>query len=83
MSRGFWGYLANPDNKRTLKAIFVIVLVIVFGADFLVHRHHAVFIWDEIPGWSAVYGFVSCVIIIFAYLVLGHGVLMKKENYYD
>lgn len=70
-------------NTSKLKTIFYIILIMVFGSDFLVYREHAAFLWDNIPSWSAFYGFVSCVILILAYKVLGHGWLMKKEDYYD
>jgi len=83
MNGGFWGYLANPDNKRKLTIIFIVILVIVFASDFLVNRHHAVFIWDKIPGWSAFYGFVSCVLLIIVAKFFGHAWLYKKEDYYD
>ena len=37
-----------------------------------------------LPGWSAVYGFGSCVLLIFVSKFLGHqGGLMRREDYYD
>lgn len=75
--------LADEKNRGTLRKASYIVLAMVFGADFFVHRHHATFFWDNIPGFGAVYGFVSCVVIILVSKAIGHAVLMKKEDYYD
>ncbi len=66
-----------------MKVLFAIVLGIVLLSDFLVHRHHPSFIWDTIPGFSAVYGFVSCILIVVVSKFIGHRGLMKKEDYYD
>ncbi|MDP2682047.1 MAG: hypothetical protein Q8P28_04450 [Deltaproteobacteria bacterium] len=76
-------YLGNPDNAGRLKKLLYITLAVIVAADFLVPREHAAFFWDDIPGWSAVYGFISCVLIIVVSKFLGHRGLMKKEDYYD
>ena len=76
-------WLADEKNRGMLKKACFAALVVVFGADFFVHRHHATFIWDSIPGYGAVYGFVSCVVIIIVSKAIGHAALMKKEDYYD
>ena len=39
--------------------------------------------WDKTPGWSAFYGFVSCIFLIFIVKFIGHIWLYKKEDYYD
>jgi hypothetical protein len=41
------------------------------------------FIWDKIPGWSAFYGFVSCIVLIIVSKALAHAWLYKEEEYYD
>ena len=76
-------YLGDPNNVRTLKKVLYVTLVVVFGADFLAYREHVAFIWDKIPGWSAAYGFVSCVLLIIVSKFLGHEWLYKEEDYYD
>jgi hypothetical protein len=66
------------------RLLFYLVLVLIVAADFLVSRDHAEYLWDRLPGWSAVYGFGSCVLIIFVSKFLGHqGGLMRREDYYD
>lgn len=69
-------------NQR--RRLFYLVLVLIVVADFLVSREHAEYLWDSLPGWSAVYGFGSCVLLIFVSKFLGHrGGLMRREDYYD
>ena len=77
------GFQENPGKMKTLKWIFYAVLVIVFVADFLVTRHHVVFPWDAIPGFSALFGLVTCVLIIRVCKAIGYAWLMKKEDYYE
>lgn len=77
----FFGDAIHAKRRRRL---FYLALVLVVIADFLVAREHAEYIWDRLPGWSAVYGFGSCVLLIFVSKFLGHrGGLMRRENYYD
>lgn len=80
---GIINYIGDPANRPKLKILFYIILVIVFAADFLVERHHAEYLWDKTPGWSAVYGFVSCVVLVVVVKFFGHIWLYKKEDYYD
>ncbi|MEK1855337.1 MAG: hypothetical protein AAAC48_26600 [Phyllobacterium sp.] len=77
----FFGDEKYVNQRRRL---FYLVLVVVVVADFLVHREHAQYLWDRLPGWSAAYGFGSCVLLIFVSKFLGHqGGLMRREDYYD
>ena len=77
-------FIGDPQNAAKNKRLLYIILVVVVIADFLVNRHHAEYIWDKIPGWGAVYGFISCVLIIVVSKFFGHqGGLMKREDYYD
>ncbi|HAG50582.1 MAG: hypothetical protein A2X87_04085 [Deltaproteobacteria bacterium GWC2_42_51] len=76
-------FLGDPANTGRLKKLLYITLAVIVASDFIVHREHAVFIWDKIPGWSAIYGFISCVLLIFVSKFIGHIWLMKDEDYYD
>lgn len=77
-------YVGDPANAATLKKLGYVALALTVIADFLVHRDHAIYIWDKIPGWGAFYGFVSCVLIIIVSKFLGHqGGIMQGEDYYD
>ena len=65
---------------RLLQAVLVVIVI----ADFLVPRAHTYYFWQSIPGWSAGFGFVSCVAIIFISKFIGHsGGIMRDEDYYD
>jgi hypothetical protein len=77
----FFGEARDAGQRRRL---FYLVLVLIVIADFLVNRGHAEYLWERLPGWSAVYGFGSCVLLIFLSKFLGHrGGLMRREDYYD
>ena len=77
----FFGAEQYASPRRRL---FYLVLVLIVIADFLASPEHAEYLWDSLPGWSAVYGFVSCVLLIFVSKFLGHRVrLMRREDYYD
>ncbi|GLR59785.1 hypothetical protein [Rhizobium indigoferae] len=77
----FFGDGKYATERRRL---FYLVLVLIVIADFLVPREHAEYPWDRLPGWSAVYGFLSCVLLIFVSKFLGHRAgFMRHEDYYD
>jgi MFS family permease len=44
-------------------------------------KHH--FSWEAFPLFSALYGFIGCIIIILGSKALGHHWLQKKEDYYE
>jgi hypothetical protein len=70
----------NSIRWRLLIAILVVIVI----ADFLVERHQGHNFWDTIPGWGAIFGFISCTLIIFVSKFIGKkGGIMKKEDYYD
>jgi len=59
--------------------LFVVALVELFV--FQVLHPHITFRWEEIPGFYALYGFVSCALLILVAKALGYW-LRKEENYY-
>jgi hypothetical protein len=73
----------SQKTRKLVKRLFYIALFIVVVADFFVERHHVIFFWDRIPGFGALFGFVSCALIIVISKAVGHAWLMKKEDYYD
>ncbi len=75
--------MERPETLRYLKILFGGALVAVVLADFLIHRGHVIFPWDEIPGFNAVYGLFSCAFLIMVSKYLGRTWLMKPEDYYD
>ena len=63
--------------------LFYGVLGLTGALDVWVPREHAVFGWEGMWGFSAGYGFISCVLIILVSKGLGHAGLMRREDYYD
>ena len=77
-------FLGDAAHAKARRRLLWATLVVVFAADFLVNRDHGDFFWYFIPGWAAVFGFVSCIAIIFASKLLGQqGRIMWDEDYYD
>ena len=84
MIRSIVDFFGNEAYATRRRRLFYLVLVLIVIADFLVFREHAEYLWDRLPGWSALYGFGSCVLLIFVSKFLGHqGGLMRREDYYD
>ncbi len=70
-------------NVKKMKIIFAIVLGIVLLSDFVVERRHPVFIWDEIPGFSAAFGLISAIVIIVLAKVIAPAVgLVRKDDHH-
>ena len=77
-------FFGDGKYAKQRRQLFYLVLVLIVIADFLVFREHAEYLWDRLPGWSAVYGFLSCVLLILVSKFLGHRAgLMRREDYYD
>ncbi|WP_248446699.1 hypothetical protein [Sinorhizobium meliloti] len=77
-------FFGDAQYARLRRRLFYLVLVLIVAADFLVPRDHAEYLWERLPGWSAEYGFGSCVLLIFVSKFLGHRAgLMRREDYYD
>jgi len=72
----------NPAKMAKIKKVFYVSLALLVVVDVFIHRHHPVFAWDVIPGFSAAYGFISTVLIVVISKFIGHAFLMKPENYY-
>lgn len=71
----------SDEQVRKIKTLLYAALGFLVVVDFFVHREHAAFGWDSIPGFSAFYGLIAAALIIFISKFLGVG-LMKPENYY-
>lgn len=77
-------FFGDEKYAALRRRLFYLVLVLVVAADFIVPREHVDYLWERLPGWSAAYGFFSCVLIIFVSKFLGHRAgLMRREDYYD
>ncbi|MBK5190983.1 MAG: hypothetical protein JJE19_05775 [Methanosarcinales archaeon] len=77
--------MGKIEMKHLFWMLYVCLLVsIVVGVLYQLSPHfHAIFVWQEIPGFSAVYGFIGCILIIVVSKALGHHWLQKEEDYYE
>lgn len=66
-----------------LKRVFYATLIIAVLAEFFVPGpEHARSWWHTFPGFNALYGFLSCVLIVLVSKALGKIFLVRKEDYY-
>ncbi len=68
-------------NIKTPLKIFYLFLGILFVSDFFIKKHGD-FYWENYPVFFAVYGFVSCVLLIFIAKLISP-FIKRDENYYD
>lgn len=88
-------WLENPKTVKKMNNIFYISLVISCLLGFVVHygiapsengehgEEEEGLIWEKIPVFSAIYGFISCALIIILSKAYGHAGIMVEEDYYD
>lgn len=72
----------HPQNLRKLRIGFYVVLVLLVLPDFFLHKHTYFSAVEAWPGFFALFGFISCVVIILVSKLLGY-LLKRKEDYYD
>ena len=75
------GFFEKPENIRMILRVFFAICAVLVAADFVIHRHTYI-VWEEIPAFYAIYGFVACVILVLIATQM-RKVLMREENYYD
>ena len=70
----------NPRNVRLVIRLLVICCGVLFLLDFVLHRHvdHP---WEGVSGFYAIYGFVSCVVLVLLAREFRKFV-MRREGYY-
>ena len=74
-------FFDKPENVKRVLNVFYTLCVILVLADFVVHRHIGL-VWENIPAFYAIYGFVACVaLVVVAKLI--RKVVMRKEDYYN
>jgi hypothetical protein len=77
-------FIGDPTYTRRRWQLFIAALVLTVAADLLVTKGPAAFFWQHLPGWNALFGLVSCLLIIFISKFLGYRCgLMREEDYYD
>ncbi len=72
------------DRLKTVIRLCYAGLALVVAWDlFFVDKHHAHTAPEHWPGFWAVFGFISCVLIIIISKWFGHLGIMTREDYYD
>lgn len=71
----------KPENVRRLFATYYPWLAALLLAELVVHRH-AIFPWEEWPGFYAAFGFVACVALVLAAKYILRPLVKRKEDYY-
>ncbi len=75
------GWFDKRGNLILFLRIFYASLVVLLVLDFFVAKH-PVFGFDGAPDFFAVYGFISCVLLVLGAKVL-RTFMKKDEDYYD
>jgi len=75
------GWFDEPANVNKIIWTLVVACVASVLADFF-YSKHGHYGFQEIVGFDAVYGFVSCVLLVLAAKQL-RKILMRDEDYYD
>ncbi len=77
-------FFGDAEFARIRRRGLITVLLLIVVADFFASRDHGDFFWDSLPAWWAIFGFLSCAIIIFVSKAIGHqGRIMRDKDYYD
>ena len=71
------------SKTKTLRWIMFGILVFLVILDVIIPAAYERFPWDGIGGFGAVYGFISCVLIIVVSKALGYALLYRPEDYFD
>lgn len=71
------------DRAKLLSRLMLVVMAVLVIANFIFPAGYDRFFWESIPGAGAIYGLVSCVVIIAVSKFLGDKFLYRPEDYYD
>jgi purine-cytosine permease-like protein len=74
-------FFDKKENVQKFLRTFFVLLIVLLIIDFLIHKHPH-FGWEGAPEFYAVYGFVSCVALIFIAKLL-RLIVRRDEDYYD
>jgi|GEM_PF-207043 len=78
--------MGKPVQLQKVKRVIFALLGVSIFADliyYFVREEGPGLVGEGIPGFSAVYGLISTVLIIWVAKFVGHALLMKSEDYYD
>ena len=74
-------FFDKQKNIDLFLRVFYVICVILFVADFFIHRHVSI-TWEEMPTFYASYGFIACVVLVLVAKGL-RKLVMRREDYYE
>ena len=75
-------WIEKPGMLKRMWKIFVGIVVFLVAIDFFIPHEHTHLIFETIPGFSAVYGFVACTaLVVFAKIL--RKICKRDMDYYD
>ncbi len=75
-------WIERPGMLKRMWNVFVGIMVVLVAVDFFIPHEHTHLVFETIPGFSAVYGFVACVALVLVAKILRR-VCKRDMNYYD
>lgn len=69
-------------HRVGLRRLMLALLALLVVVDVLVPPAYTRFPWDQVGGFAAFYGLLSCVLIIVLSKALGYALVYRKEGYY-
>lgn len=70
-------------HAKPLRRVMLVLMALLVLADVLIPTGYDRFVWESIGGFGAVYGFVSCMLILGVSKALGAALLNRPEDYYQ
>lgn len=69
--------------SRNLRYAVGVFVILVLALGFFAEPQRVDHFWEKFPMYEALFGFLGCLLLIFASKALGHLFLQKREDYYD
>ncbi|MCD6145952.1 MAG: hypothetical protein J7J03_06085 [Methanosarcinales archaeon] len=83
-------WLENPKTVKKMVYLLYVSLIIscllgiaIHFAPPAEHVEHVPFVFEQIPIFSAIFGFIICILLGLGSKAYGHNVVMKEGDYYD
>ena len=71
-------------RPQTVKQVcYGLIALIFLWSTIAVDTHHAHTWLEKIPGFWSIFGFVSCIVLIFVAGWFGRSGIQTREDYYD
>lgn len=67
-------------STKTILTVFFVMCALILVIDPFVPREHHYFKWETWPGFYGVYGFVSCVVLVFIAKYGLRPLVMREEE---